>query len=696
MMDFPGRSATARNWRSRPEGGRVTRVLPSLLIALAVCLAFALALSPSPALAQEDSMGAEAVVARLDAYCDQYAGNVPVSAIVVSNGTTVASYRYGGAGQAGGDEGEDEGEEGDGKGDGEEAGEGQAPDSEVVDWGRCSDLLIWASVMHLVETGQLRLDAAIRSNLPDGVTLPDGYSSLTMLDLMNHVTGLNVSVSSAAATGDGRSITSVLAHYKAYPAWSVGQYVSYSSYDVALAAAVVETVSGKDICSYVEDNILIPLGMDDTAVAAGLTVRQMAGSSDEHMSQLASQVVAKGGGTGQSLLTLSDLLAYLNSSDRSAVVSALDDAALTCVGSTDDLLTLMKTMVSPRVDDGVFSKQGTADELFTTTRTFPSLGTRRIAHGLFALPTRPSAVGMVSSTSQTTCAAYMDRDTRCAVLVVVGQAAHTGLAQGVAGAALGQSVPTADQVAAITGTDGLDGTDDTGGGDTALATMTTAMDWAGVYQDVSLATHGPTKILALLESTLILRGDDGYTIAGDLATSLGSGVYVTDEPAGDDPYRFHVGLVRGAEYSRTMTDAYRVPASYLVFEVVVFALTLLAAAMGVGYSVAGVVGVVRARIRRTRWGGQATCLWMAIATSLATAWTVIPLMGGQSAFLSAVPLVRVLNVAYIVLSAVGVLWLVVTRWRGARREPSSLWGAVLIALSSLTMCFALVFWEMLP
>ena len=84
------------------------------------------------------------------------------------------------------------------------------PDSAEVgertafEWGRTSDLLVWAAVMQLVEAGQLNLNTNLSAYLPEGLDLPEGYESLDLLDLMNHVSGLDVAmVGNASSLADG-------------------------------------------------------------------------------------------------------------------------------------------------------------------------------------------------------------------------------------------------------------------------------------------------------------------------------------------------------------------------------------------------------------------------------------------------------------------------------------------------------------
>lgn len=57
----------------------------------------------------------------------------------------------------------------------------------VFEWGSVTKLLVWTSVMQLVEQGKLDLEEDIRAYLPDGFFTKLHYDKpITMLNLMHH------------------------------------------------------------------------------------------------------------------------------------------------------------------------------------------------------------------------------------------------------------------------------------------------------------------------------------------------------------------------------------------------------------------------------------------------------------------------------------------------------------------------------
>lgn len=618
--------------------------------------------------------------------------------------------------------------------------------SAVVDWGRSSDILIWISVMQLVEQGELNLSSSIRTLLPEGVALPEGSEPITMLNLMNHTTGYNVSMmGSAGASVQGFSVTETIGLYEATPVYTPGSFVSYSSYDAALAAAVVESISGTTIVDYITTHILEPLGMDSTAVAAGLGAARMRSSEDARMSRVASNLVNTKSAVAAGV-SLTDAIASLTSNLTDAsVLASLDGAALTCLGSLDDMALLVQELSRLCSADAssVLMEAATLDTMMQTSRSFPALLGRRIAHGLFALPTLPSAVGMTSSAQGHTCAVYLDPDNSSFVLLIINRPSRTGLAQGLAGALLrvyqqadtgsvAVSGAAADSTfAASSALDSAEGIVSTASaGSTAGASGAASssgsssssragvVNWTGVYQDVSLPTSGPAKLFSFFERTWVVHdpATGSMQINGIEATELGMGVYVTPEPSGNDPYRFHVGITHALEFSRTMGDSYVIPGVQQLLETALIALPVLAIGFCTVYACMGVAGFVGVglhrrghahrqdlahhprhsrRGRQEAWDGQPSVLLLALPTAAAGWWTCVPLLSGGTVFLSAVPMLQLFNPMYCAYALVLILWILITRWRGTGRTGHKLAGAVMVCLSALVLMLGFLYWELL-
>ena len=605
----------------------------------------------------------------------------------------------------------------------------------VFSWGRISDELVWVAVMQLVEKGSLRLDDAIASRLPDAVTLPQGYRSLTMSDLMNHTTGLNVSPTTGASEAEGAgssSIISLLGSFDVRGAYDAGELVAYSPYNVALAAAVVEQVSGEDIADYVTQHILGPLGLNDTVVSAGGRPSRVGQASDARATALASRLVPT-----------PDLM-------QESLVSVIDRPALTVVGTADDLAHFCSALMSDEGCAALFEDGSSGQRLFEVSRTYPSSGVERIAHGLFALPGAPGVYGMVGTSAGYTAAAFCEPGTGTCVVVLAARAsvqdealaavrlaldvpggvdadgpsraraariaaglpaqADEGTSSQVSSAAATPGDAPAATVASSTGGDAASGASVAGDSATASGVSPAVSGerqashdltaWTGVYRLASLPAHGITKILGVFRYIPVLGDEEGSLSIG-LAPTVGVGGGVvsarTDVDEWDSLTRFYVGVASGHEFAQVMSDACALPASTLAIEGTLLAGGVLALLLSGGYATVGIVGAVRDHMRGLRRTTQIGCVALALLTAAAAVWVLTILLGpGAERVLLSLVATRVLSLAYVVAALALLLWLGVTRWRGTFREPRHLAGCLLVSASAIVMVLNFVYWEMLP
>jgi len=144
----------------------------------------------------------------------------------------------------------------------------------VMDWGSVSKLLIWISVMHLVEQEKLDLDADIRTYLPAGFLSKLKYSNpITLKNLMNHDAGWQEMYLGIADSVVGWAVPNLAEAIKiAEPpqVYKPGEITAYSNFGANLAGYVVECVADKPFYEYVHENIFVVLSMDKTALKPGL------------------------------------------------------------------------------------------------------------------------------------------------------------------------------------------------------------------------------------------------------------------------------------------------------------------------------------------------------------------------------------------------------------------------------------------
>lgn len=142
------------------------------------------------------------------------------------------------------------------------------PNESLFRIGSISKTFTWLSIMQLAERGQLQLDDPINDHLPDELDVPDeGYERpIRVVDLMNHTAGFEELLQGLFVAEDAPllSLAEQLRQRRPHRVREPGKRMAYSNYGAALAGAIVAHVSGMEYETYVEQNILMPLGLTHT------------------------------------------------------------------------------------------------------------------------------------------------------------------------------------------------------------------------------------------------------------------------------------------------------------------------------------------------------------------------------------------------------------------------------------------------
>ena len=136
------------------------------------------------------------------------------------------------------------------------------PDQTLFRPGSVSKLFVWTAVMQLVEHGKLDLNADINNYL-DFVIPATFPEPITLEHLLTHTPGFEENNQDIAALHPEKlkSLVEYLKTNLPQRVFMPGKVLAYSNYGAALAAYIVERVSGLAFDAYVEQNIFIPLGM---------------------------------------------------------------------------------------------------------------------------------------------------------------------------------------------------------------------------------------------------------------------------------------------------------------------------------------------------------------------------------------------------------------------------------------------------
>lgn len=139
----------------------------------------------------------------------------------------------------------------------------------VFEWGSVTKLLVWTSVMQLVEQGKLKLDEDIRTYLPEGFLTKIRYDApITMLNLMHHNAGWEEKFTDLfyMSANEIKPLKEMLHITEPYQVHEPGSVVAYSNYGVALAGFIVEQLASQPFYDYVNENIFSVLDMKDTTI----------------------------------------------------------------------------------------------------------------------------------------------------------------------------------------------------------------------------------------------------------------------------------------------------------------------------------------------------------------------------------------------------------------------------------------------
>ncbi|GJL91731.1 serine hydrolase domain-containing protein [Hyphococcus sp.] len=135
--------------------------------------------------------------------------------------------------------------------------------------GSVSKTFTWTAVMMLHDRGLIDLDADVNKYLK-GIQIPDAFDApITMNDLMAHRAGFEDTFAVFTYPDEGEAtLTQALTETMPKRVYAPGARTSYSNWGAALAAKIVEDISGVPYREFLEQEILGPLSMTHTTIEA--------------------------------------------------------------------------------------------------------------------------------------------------------------------------------------------------------------------------------------------------------------------------------------------------------------------------------------------------------------------------------------------------------------------------------------------
>lgn len=250
----------------------------------------------------------------------------------------------------------------------------------VFEWGSCSKLLVWTSVMQLAEQGKLDLNKDIREYLPEKfLTKLKFNKSITMLNLMNHNAGWADEWRDLMVLNSEKIVPLSEALQKHLPQqiYEPGTTVAYSNFGPALAGYIVGIISGKPFWQFVQENILKPLNMTHTAIGPS--------QSDKDWVRKQRNIV-KGYSTNRQYMK------------TERVYFSLYPAAST-IGTVDDMAKFVRALMPEKGEKSPLFKSTEALHNMLNPTLFYSDETPRISHGFFSFKHEEDTLGHNGTTS---------------------------------------------------------------------------------------------------------------------------------------------------------------------------------------------------------------------------------------------------------------------------------------------------------
>ncbi|WP_339297073.1 serine hydrolase domain-containing protein [Paenibacillus sp. FSL R5-0623] len=294
----------------------------------------------------------------------------------------------------------------------------KADTSTVFEWGSTSKLLVWTSVMQLVEQGKLDLDTDIQDYLPEGFLKNLEYDApITLMNLMHHNAGWEDRLIDLwySSESDIVELGEALQKFEPRQIDKPGSVVAYSNYGTAMAAYIVELQSGQPFYKYVNEHIFKPLNMKDTSI---------------HPSQYDNLNVLKRRNEIQGYTTNLKLIpknrAYISLYPAGGAMGTAEDAARFLAA----LMPVDRSNLSIANND-------TLDEMLSTSLYYDGTSTPRIAHGFFEVEYWVPALEHAGSTAGFSSKFVFDPESNFGLVVMTNQsnemAYNVGLVQKVFG-----------------------------------------------------------------------------------------------------------------------------------------------------------------------------------------------------------------------------------------------------------------------
>lgn len=519
----------------------------------------------------------------------------------------------------------------------------------VFEWGSVSKILIWVSVMQLVEADKLKLDREIEAYLPNDFHLNTTFDeSITLRHLMHHSAGFDDRYTDLMVERSTQipSLKEVLEAADHKQVFAPGQVVAYSNYGASLAAYIVEEVSGLDYREYVRKHIFEPLHMTKTAIDA---------KQSDHPWVKEQRSKVQGYTEGFRLIQPNHYVIPMY-------------PAGSVVGTASDLQKLMQALLA---EDGapLFEDRTTLNNMFEPTLYYPKTNIPRMANGLFYLPSENEHVyGHGGNTIAFSSSFYVDRKDRTGVVVLTNMANESTFTLGIPDIVFGEYTYV-----------GKDPTK-----------LENSANWNGFYEPARVPHRGFSKIYKLFLRGKVKQADSYHlTTNGSYYSQVEPGIYITKDVFSAyalDVYSESPQMKK--MLSSAQTDLLYVPFYRHFFEWSGLAVAGFSILFSAGFLIISIANMIRRKKRPSKLFASQhglnllmfmNVIWISYETLSMTTYASL------KPFLTA-------NIVYIVCSLVISGCLLIQMKRKQTYKYETIMKMVTI-MSTIILCTNLIYWE---
>lgn len=365
----------------------------------------------------------------------------------------------------------------------------------VYEWGSVSKLFVWVSVMQLWEQERLSLDEDIRVYLPDGfLSKLQCDKPITMTDVMNHRGGWQETTYAIEFRNADRltSLEDALRHTQPPQVYEPDTITAYSNWGAALAAYIVERVSGMDYAEYVHQHILEPLSMRHTAIKGDWSDNEWVKAQRERIKTY--EIYS------DSFSSYGVNLSYINLYPAGSVT-----------GTLDDFVKFAKAFVPAGGEKSpLFTKDETLSVFLSPTSYYSGMETARNCHGLWTMEYAVTVLGHGGNTNGFSTMLAFDPQSGIGIVVMTNELGETAYNYGLLSLVFGHREP--DPIAEE------------------------SLDISGIYLSNRTFETGFTRIYKYIGGIMpITNTDDADTFnmpGGITAARISDSMYLTDNGNG--------------------------------------------------------------------------------------------------------------------------------------------------------------------